>query len=158
MLRSRGICLSIVCSLNRRLWGRTAKQGVRRGGPRSRDERVSDRVSRDVRYRDGGCAAAVRRPFSCDTKIYICPYDDPLPAIDAVPERRRKGPDLRVHLADGELPMNFARWTGKLALAACLAAALAQVAAQAPTTELAVVRGVVIDSANQQPVVGAQVI
>jgi hypothetical protein len=54
--------------------------------------------------------------------------------------------------------MSFSRSIWKITLAACVAAPFAQVKAQGTTPGLAVVRGVVTDSANQQPVVGAQVI
>ena len=54
--------------------------------------------------------------------------------------------------------MKFSRSTWMLALAACVAAPFAQANAQGTTPGLAIVRGIVTDSANQQPVVGAQVI
>jgi TonB-linked SusC/RagA family outer membrane protein len=54
--------------------------------------------------------------------------------------------------------MKFSRSTWMLALAACIAAPFAQANAQGTTPGLAIVRGIVTDSANQHPVVGAQVI
>lgn len=53
--------------------------------------------------------------------------------------------------------MTLSRWTWMLALAASAATPLAPIDAQAPSPGIAIVRGVVSDSATQQPVVGAQV-
>jgi TonB-linked SusC/RagA family outer membrane protein len=54
--------------------------------------------------------------------------------------------------------MKFPRSIWKITLAVCIAAPFAQAKAQGTTPDLAVVRGVVSDSATQQPVVGAQII
>jgi len=54
--------------------------------------------------------------------------------------------------------MNFPSSIWKITLAACIAAPFAQANAQETTTSLAIVRGVVSDSATQQPVLGAQII
>ncbi|HEV7705990.1 MAG TPA: carboxypeptidase-like regulatory domain-containing protein, partial [Gemmatimonadaceae bacterium] len=54
--------------------------------------------------------------------------------------------------------MSFPSSVWKIALAACLAAPFAQANAQGTTPGIAIVRGVVSDSATQAPVVGAQII
>jgi TonB-linked SusC/RagA family outer membrane protein len=54
--------------------------------------------------------------------------------------------------------MSFPSSFWKIALAACLAAPFAQASAQGTTPGVAIIRGVVSDSATQAPVVGAQVI
>jgi len=54
--------------------------------------------------------------------------------------------------------MSFPSSFWKITLAACLAAPFAQASAQGTTPGVAIIRGVISDSATQAPVVGAQVI
>src|SRR5438309_11477224 len=103
--------------------------------------------------RGQACARVVQTPSHGVAKIYILPSFS-FSLKPALVNRAPAGHSSATPA--GELPMKFPRSIWKIVLAAYVAAPLAQAKAQGPASDLATVRGVVSDSATQQPVVGAQ--